>query len=343
MTTTTTTIQKQNPQVIGEVPNSPEDLEVCPQIMRSQPFISWWWLAPIITAIPTIIINLLLEKRTPTPIRPPDLHIVDELHSSTHANGRPEIIFRHMVNNPPLFINPPIVPPTEIDVISKIEHKQQEHYERLTYDVPQHPYLTQLMNDYTSLRQAGYFTHEEIDSEPNQDLNAYVQHLMNTEITPIEATVHLPTISIACKEMYSYLEDVRKHFRVHTNRRLSRTEINYYFGKYVLPKVISHLSSDDKFQVDGTNIAMTAQEVIFMFLKTSGRQLPFNSLLCDEDTAIKDIERVVQYGIHNTYWIDNLGMQWELSGPLVSKVVCPIARCLFHYPTQNLCTDIGAL
>jgi hypothetical protein len=298
-----------------------------------RPFASWWWCATIIGIIPTIILNSLLTKVRPETkrvVHPP----INSVLERTWLNADNKVI-----SIAPIFSmnwNPPVVVPKNVvDIVSDIKSKQPDDYIIQDYNVSDHPYLEDVWTDYDHQSNEQVIPLEDSSNVKNLALEQELFQKCTAHV--VSHKLHLPTIIQATKELFSLLEDSRRHFKVTTNRKLSRQEINYYFGKHMISKVVAHLNNNPDCQVDGINIYATAQEVIYLFLRSSGRTLPHRHLITEEN--YEDIEYLYNKAIDPVMWEDNFGQQWELEGYFIEAHMLALGRCLFQFPTAELITD----
>jgi len=301
----------------------------------THPFASWWWCATIIGAPIVCVLNMLLSKKNPTALRVQHNSIDSVFSGPLTQEVNYENVSLNPLAPPQNFVPNPLPNISEISVTSDILKKRPEDYVDVTYTIHDHPYINDLLADYDWQVIHGIVAAIDHLEEPNQDMvlactqrNTTSQH---------RYYIHIPTVITATRDLFGLLEDARKHFKANCNRRLSRQEINYYFGKHMITKVINHLSNDNKFQIDGINMYATAQEVIYLFLQSSGRVLPHRHLL-DDDSSMDDLEWVHPGVILPVYWEDNFGKTWELEGPFVKAHVLALGGCLFQFPTAELIT-----
>jgi len=301
---------------------------------ESRPFLSWWWCATIIGAIPTIIINSLLSK-VKAGTKRVDHESVDSCFDERYAyqNANYEV-----VSNKPFFVthnSPTQVNRSKFSIKSDIkDHRPQDYMEHRIL-ISDHSYVEDLLNDYSTQVTAGVICQQ--DDLDKRNRKVYEELVTMCTCHERKFNLHLPTILTATRELFGLLEESRKHFKATTNRRLSVQEINYYFGKHMMPKVVSHLSNNPDYEVDGLNIYATAQEVIYLFLRSSGRALPHRHLMTDE--CLSDIEVIVDKVVLPWMYTDYSGETWELRGTFVKTHTLALGRCLFQFPTAELISD----
>jgi len=300
---------------------------------------SWWWCATIIGIIPTVVANILFKKVEPRITRP-------QLPSVTSAMSTTQLDVGTGTRNHLLGINPtvnfvaPVVPNIgEVNITTPLTARNTNDFIWHDIQINQHPYINDVIDHYDHHVNHGEILPIADQQQKNQDTLTFLRNNDYLEVKHIACSLHIGTIVQATKELMPMLEETRKHFKCTTNTRLSRSEINFWFGKFILPKVLAHLSNDKKFNVDGHNIAMTAQEIIYYYFERTGRVLPHRHLLTE--FYPDDIQRISQLCILPHYYTDHNNQMWEIEGPFLKPEIIELGRCLFQFPSPELYTAIA--
>jgi hypothetical protein len=102
----------------------------------------------------------------------------------------------------------------------------------------------------------------------------------------------------------------------------------------MLPKVMAHLSSNTKFTIVPGSLTVTASEVIYGFLRHSGRVLPHQHLW--NDYHEEDREFLAEETQKKRIWTERGGKQYELENRFAKKKAYSLGRCLFQFPAPEL-------
>lgn len=302
-----------------------------------RPFMSWKWCFTIVGIIPAIIVNSLFKKKSPTLTRPHHQSVKSVFSTTTtHRDLHTGDFVANVPIPTPLNTLPmPLIPVPNVDIITPITSKRPENYIKQSYIINDHQYIVDTLHVYEHYQNSFQIpTQNPVDTTTfNSMRNTY----MGT--TKHKSRLHLPTIELCCRELTPMLEDSRRHFIAKTNRRLSRQEINYYFGRHMLPKVLSHLSTNTKFLVSSHSLIYTACEVIYLFLKKSNRVLPHAHLTAE--IRLDDVELFYNKTHIKSYWTDWNGKVWEVEKRFKKKAT-PLGRCLFQFPTAELNSTVTA-
>lgn len=302
------------------------------------PFMNWWWCATIVGALPCIVTNLLFSKE-PMKLSRVQLPSVTSMSNEMTRVDMTEVALHPLPIGGQNYQRVPLnaIPIShDLKITTDITHKNPEDFVHRHFDLNKHAYMNDVIDDYTWHR-----NHDEIPSNIlDQKNNDVVQGILANEYLDVEhitGNVHIPTVIVACKELTGMLEDTIRHFKVTTNRRLARSERNYWFGRYVLPRVINHLNNDVKFVVDGDNIQITAQEIIYRFFENSGRCLPHQHILTEYDTA--DIDELHRRCLKPVIWHDYHHVPWEVKSVFWDEKCVALGNFLFQFPSQELNTS----
>jgi len=308
---------------------------------KSQPFLSWWWCATIIGIIPTVVTNLLLTKNEPVLPRPIFPSVTGMITTHTHLDVPTGTRKSDNPLNPTNNYNRQAIPLSPHQNIQTKETLQDpEDFYFHTVQLETHPYICDVMDIYQQYCATNVICEEDLE-EDNNEAYFWLDHNERIETHHLSCALHIPTIMEATKELTPMLEEIRRHFKCTTNTRLSRSQLNFWFGKFVLSKVMAHLSNDKKFIVDGHNLALTAQEVIYYFLNRTGRTLPHRHLLVEYDAS--DIYTLHDMTSRHCYYLDRNEKAWDLSGPFIKKGHYALGKCLFQFPTAELFTATVSL
>lgn len=310
--------------------------EKIPSTQPTKPklFMSPWWCLTVVGIIPVVITDwvLKLRKHPVVTSRPqiPSVKLLGDLVVHDHDKGG----LKSSVPVVPLngTVLPPLPVPTTFNVTSPIDSKRTEDFVKVDYDTPKNLYALETVQ-HAEWAIAKHETTKTKETGLNQ------VKVMSQDIDHVSKTIHIPTVSLACRELTPMLEDARRHFVCRTNVRLSRSEINYFFGRHMLPKVMSHLSSNTKFVVGDLALQYTACEVIYMFLKITHRTLPAYHLTVDHE--LDGVESVLEAVRNPKIWHSYSGEKWELTGRFIKKKNLPFSRWLFQFPTPELSTTVA--
>lgn len=301
---------------------------------KTEPFVSWWWCATVFGILPTVILNTLFTKKQLQPTRPKFLPINTMI---AHCNINPntykvESNMNRQLQPAPNLAPVPVLPMPNVDLNSPIDSKQLTDYVTCKYKIWESAYARDVLLTYQ---------HHVSNDGMEKDNNNIAHEIMTTAIQHqvVHRTIHIPTVVLACRELTPLLEESRRHFICRCDRRLSRSEINYHFGKHMLPKVLNHLVTNTKFTVGPTQINETACEVIYLFLANSHRVLPHMHLMNNYESL--DIEYVYEKVRNKVYYTDFKGNEWEIESPLFRKTKSLLAQCLFQFPSPELNSSIA--
>lgn len=304
---------------------------------ETKPMMNWWWCATIVGAIPCLITNLLFKKKT-QPLKrlvhtsinsglqniivsPQDFHLVNPLPSPVLPLG---------------YVAPLPVPVVEINYENPNTAMNNEDYMNVIYPVRTNPYAYDVSEFIIQCANTqAYHDQSPTDYQQRTSLG-----IMANTIVNYQYTIHIPTVLNCCKELTPLLEESRRHFVCKTEIRLSRAQINFYYGRMMMPKVITHLTTNSiKFHTTAHNLQATAQEVIYFFLKHSNRILPHVHLISQYDTV--SVDDLLYMTRHPRKWTDSDGFVWEIESPLFGERITLCRRCLFQFPTAELNSTVA--
>lgn len=315
--------------------NNNQELEITNKIHSiKKPFMNWWWCATIVGAIPCVVTNLLFKKNS-IPVSRPKLEPVRSMfaHHTTVDLATGQIIAKpaHYIVQPTNYVGVP-TPLGPVNLTGDVSQSNMRHYVKVDYRIKKNPYqdtVLRVMN--------WHLQQQEIkDAQPELTLKLKPDMIKAHTVTK---TIHIPTVLLATRELTPLLEESFRHFTVKSDRRLSVTERMFAFGQMMLPKVISHLATNTKFLAPPGVIYYTASEIIYLFLKKSGRSLPHIHLI--NDYSLDEVEDLQRLTRRPRLWTDDIGRVWEVTSPILKERMSTLGECLFQFPGVELKANTG--
>lgn len=170
-------------------------------------------------------------------------------------------------NNPPI-----IIPPHNI--VNNVQNHNFNSFQQVLVVKKTHPYSCHVRARYLSLKQVTL--PGKLPNMPNDMQNILLADSALQQ--QYNVPIHIPTVDLACSELTPYMEEVYRHLKINFGEKLCSTERSYFFGLYVIPKILTHLTTFDKFQYHEETLNETAHQIIYTFLNNSHRILPFMPL-----------------------------------------------------------------
>lgn len=156
-----------------------------------------------------------------------------------------------------------------------ISEKSLLSYQDLTVTIYTHTYLHTLLLYVSRLSQ--YFSRLLKLSRLAPDINKL--HEWDTARTYIYH-IHIPTLKVLTIECQPFLHNLYNHFHTYMDgRKLTKSERNFYFGKYAMEHVIQQMYTHKEYNYTSENAQALAQFVIYEWLRSASLELPYMDLM----------------------------------------------------------------
>jgi len=243
---------------------------------------------------------------------------------------RPDITpIPQLINIPPPNLQPPPqnifnnVPPVPINTYQTLNLKQPNNY--IVINRINH------INPYYYILRERYISYQQIMQNPpvltQNQIN--IIRIKSQMTVAVQTVLHIPTLLRVFRELQPQLLSLYRSCSIKTDdhHRLSRQELSYYKGRFLLPTIITHLSMYDEFQGNGIDSNSYANEIYCCFCTAYG--LPLPALNIYEEMTEIDQEEAYDTLIKNKFIYDfsifnqELSIQYENDS--MAKLLFPLA------------------
>jgi len=317
--------------------NTKDDLTAPTNVVEpARPFLNWNWCWTGVGAIACLITNVILGlKKHPVPTtRPKFIGHIQPFNGGIHKSLELDVTSVVAIN-PPLNYAPLVQPIKHvIDLEDDINNTDVDHYVDVDY-IRHVSVVADLCSKHIQhAMQDGVIPPIDQLSESDKTIFHEIDHVA-TQLLPLATrTIHIPTVLLAAKELTPMLETSIRHFKCTTTVRLSRSELNYFFGVTMLPKVLLHLTANTKFKVTNENLSYTACEVLYNFFDATNRVQPLYHLI--DHYSIEDYDQIALIMKNQCIYKDWNNRKWLLTGRFIEEKLSLLNPCLFQFPTPGL-------